>query len=250
MDINWKPGKTEAIIVYRGIGATSAKQGLAERCSVRCFHVPGACSNDPDVFVNVVSSYKHLGSIIDETASYVPEANNRSSKAMNSFAPLAVRVLGSLSISRNRRIRLSWSLVMSRLLFNVHVWSCFAGKARTTLNVTYMRVWRRVAGNPRYERTSWTDLDIRIRLQVPSIDCIVRKRRLCYLARVAKCKFDALHAALQAFGPKGQRMPWIDLIIEDITVLKGVESQGPRTTKVPRPVFQFRFLLAVCAATP
>ena len=83
----------------------------------------------------------------------VPEARARVKAAMNSFTPIAQKVCSNRSISTRRRLRLAWSLVMSRLLYNVHVWSCVSGRPRSILNAMYMRVWRRIANDPKYTRT-------------------------------------------------------------------------------------------------
>ena len=152
----------------------------------------------------------------------MPEARNRERSALAAFAPLAKHVLGSKALGCKRRINLAFSFVMSRLAFGVHIWSCFGGKARAILYSVYMRVWRRVAGDPRYQRTRWTDHEIRQQLEVPSFDCFVRRRRLAYLSRLARAQFDALHASLQARTKHGTRLPWVELVVRDLQVLKYV----------------------------
>ena len=155
---------------------------------------------------------------------------------MNSFAPLAVRVLGSRHISRNRRVQLNYSLVLSKLVFNVHVWSSFHGKPRNIINQMYMRSWRRVAGDPRYGKTVFSDYEIRVLLGVPSIDCYVRKRRLLYMSRLAAANFDALHAALQAKGTNGSKMPWINTLADDLCILR---KFVPHLAELPDPHTNF-----------
>eukprot|EP00973_Karenia_brevis_P086678 12018750-Karenia_brevis.AAC.1 len=83
-----------------------------------------------------------------------------------------------------------------------------------------MRVWRRIANDPRFGRTSWTDSQIRSLFGVPSIDTHMRRCRLIYFSRLARTKFDALHAILQQRGRVGQHLPWVALIINDLAVLK------------------------------
>ena len=143
-----------------------------------------------------------------------------------------MRVLGSRSLSYNKRMHQNWYFVISRLTFIVHVWSTFTGQPRKILNRTYMRTWRRIAGDPRHSRTTWTDCQVRIRLNVPSLDCLIRKRRLVYLARLAGAKFDALHAALQCRDKSNNPLPWIRLITADIAVLR---SRVPAMHKYPDP---------------
>ena len=130
-----------------------------------------------NVKAHVVRSYKHLGSIIDESNNLVLEARHRETSALSVFVPL-VKVLSSLSLGIQRRVRPAWSLIMPKLFYNVHVWSRFQGKPRNISNAVYMRVWRRILGDPRHGRTTWSDSQVRSMLQVPSIDTHVRRRRL------------------------------------------------------------------------
>ena len=238
MTINWKPGKTEVIAVFRGTGAVAERQRLICDNGKRKFRVQQTCGEAADVAtdhveppkstgqtgrtidVNAVDRYKHLGSIVDGTRSLVPEARNRVDASMNSFGPLSMRILGNKSINIKRRVALGWSLVVSRLTFNVHVWSSFEGKPRSIVNNMYMRLWRRIAGDPKFARTTWTDLQVRRWLDVPSIDCHLRRKRLKYFSRLARLDFAALHAALQVTTRSGEQLPRVQLIIKDLCILR------------------------------
>ena len=131
-----------------------------------------------------------------------------------------MRILGNNCISTKRRVALGWTLVVSTLLYNVHIWSSFNGKPRNILNQMYMRLWRRVAGDPRFGRTTWSDVEVRRWLDVPSIDCYMRKKRLKYFSRLARADFDALHAALQSKSRNGDPVPWVSMITRDLCVLR------------------------------
>ena len=67
-------------------------------------------------------------------------------------------------------------LVISRLLYNVHTWSNSAGRPNDILNTTYNRVWRRVA----HHSSAVNDASVRAFLNVRSLDCYMRRKRLCY----------------------------------------------------------------------
>ena len=83
-----------------------------------------------------------------------------------------------------------------------------------------MRVWRRIADDPKFGRTSWSDVQVRTFVQTPSIDTYLRRRRLTYLSRVAGAELDCLHAALQQRGKFGEKLPWITMITNDLCILK------------------------------
>ena len=57
-------------------------------------------------------------------------------------------------------------------------------------------------------------------LKVPSIDTYMRCQRLSYLSRLAAVDFDALHAVLQQKGRLGEKLPWVNMIIDDLCALK------------------------------
>ena len=224
MTINWKPGKTEALIAYRGKEALRQKTELYQSDSSCSFAVK--LDNREDISINVVAQYKRLGTIIDGSRTLVPEAHQRAKPALNSFVPLAMPIFGSKSIAAVRRTSLAWALVMSRLTFNIHVWSSFTRKARTIIYAMYMKVWRRIIGDPRFGRTRWNDREMRVALQMPSLDCFVRRCRLKYFGRLASSDVVTLHATLQARGKHGECMPWVTLLVHDLRVLrKSVEGK-------------------------
>ena len=99
-----------------------------------------------------------------------------------------------------------------------------------------MRVWRRIANDPKYTRTKWSDLQIRIALGIPSLDVCLRKRRLKYLARLAECGVEPLLASLQAVSHKGEKMPWVLLIESDIKVFLAHPSVGSKLYEVQQGV--------------
>ena len=112
------------MVEYRGKKAIIEKQKLLNDDGGRsfCVHLQADGSL---ARINVVSQYKHLGSIVDSSRSLAPEATHRAESAMHSFAQVAMAVLGSKHISLHRRLALGWSLVAAKLFFNVHVWSSF-----------------------------------------------------------------------------------------------------------------------------
>ena len=69
-------------------------------------------------------------------------------------------------------------------------------------------------------------------MQVPSIDCIVRRRRLAYLARLARNPPKPLTALLQS-RQDGKPLPWIATVINDLHILK--ESTGSTLEEMPDP---------------
>ena len=100
------------------------------------------------------------------------------------------------------------SFCFSRLLFNVHVWSSLSPWAVRRLNGCYMRVLRRVAGQPKYKAGQWTDEKVRVCLYMPEIMCYISQNRLCYLAHLAKGRADTLLRLVNV----SFQLPWVILV--------------------------------------
>ena len=169
--------------------------------------------------IHVVSVYKHLGSMVEMSGGLMADFRHRSSSAMASYSPIAGSIFSSPVISAKRKIALAFSLIVSKLVYNVHVWSSFGGKPRRQLNVVYMKVWRRIASKSRYAAGCGNDLLIRQILDVPSLDCLMRKNRLKYLSRLLVAGIPALDALLHSRGKLDTKLPWVELVLADMQLL-------------------------------
>ena len=78
------------------------------------------------------------------------------------------------------------SFVLSRLTFNIHV-CVVSPRVSQKLAGVYMRVLRRIAGDPRFStKVEMTDSEVRIKLQMPPLDCILMVARFRYFARLVR----------------------------------------------------------------
>ena len=93
-----------------------------------------------------------------------------------------------------------------------------------------MRVLRRIAGSMRFERCE-TDVEVRWKLKVPSLECILAKARLQYLRRLLVCRPRTLMAFLSA-RIKGEPLPWVRLVLADMRALK---ASVPSCQRLPDP---------------
>eukprot|EP00973_Karenia_brevis_P031278 4317486-Karenia_brevis.AAC.1 len=82
------------------------------------------------------------------------------------------------------------------------------------LNGVYMRALRRICNECRYGK-SRHDIDIRKLLKAPSIDCLLMRSRLRYLARLVKTKPLALLSILRS-KPRGKQLSWAKLVVDDM----------------------------------
>jgi len=143
------------------------------------------------------------------------------SSAMAAYVPLARKVFGALAISRKVRLHLFNSLVMSRLIYNVHTWSTITRQMYVQLNAVYMRGLRRIADQCRYSAKSstLTDHQVRLMLGAQSFQCLISQRRLQLLATILKHAPEQLRNLL-AVRTHGVPLPWVQQVVADITQLR------------------------------
>eukprot|EP00973_Karenia_brevis_P002289 307810-Karenia_brevis.AAC.1 len=137
--------------------------------------------------------------------------------ALAAYMPLAIKIFGSPHVCDWLKQSSLWSLILSRLLSNSHI---VAPTARYTklLNTVYMRVLRRMCNHCRYGTKTIKDIDVRRKLSAPSIDCLLMRGRLRYLARIVRLRPQALMSLLFS-KPGNKRLAWSKLIVEDMRTL-------------------------------
>ena len=140
-----------------------------------------------------------------------------------------MKVFGSDLIDKKYKLCFLRTLVLSKQHFNVHI-SVPTSKDIRKLNGTYMRGLRRIANELRYERSDdgKTDLEVRILLDAPSVDCILLTARLRYAARIVREAPASLVAALH-FRRRGKQLPWTNFISHDMTQVARQTSNAPQS---------------------
>ena len=216
LTINWKPGKTEAMLRYRHKHSAKALDHRRLPSGKIAIKLPPSCG---DNLLNVVDKYKHLGGMVTVTGNMTPETEHRACSALQAFTPLAMRIFGSLYVPTCLKMSFVQTLVYSRLLFNAHVWEV-TPKVIAKLNTVQSRILRRVCGEMRYSATSSTlsDRDVRGSLNAMSIDCLIQRARLKYIVRVQASRCRPLLALLRS-RPMGKPLPWIQHICDDFNSL-------------------------------
>ena len=140
---------------------------------------------------------------------------------MGSYASVAKKVFGAAHVSQGTRIRLFCLLVVSRLLYNVHVWSSLSRKSYASINTGYIRGLRRISGECKYSPTStdMTDHAVRAHLGAPSLQCLIMQRRLSLFGAILQYGPSCLHTLLSA--ARGDRiLPWVALLRRDLIQLQ------------------------------
>ena len=219
LTLNAEPGKSEALLQYRGPEAVARRE--ARRCAdgrLR-LRVPHR-----RIQIDVVESYKHLGTFTSLRDLSMANARHRTSSTMKAYAPLSWKVFGSAWIEQSYKLLFANTLLFSRLFFGIHV-LVLSPRQLKHLNGTYMVILRRIADEPRFCQTEHTDRQIREKLQHPAIECILAKMRLAYCARLLRVCPAALLAVLHA-RPGGKSLRWMKQLKNDTELLRPLLPEG------------------------
>ena len=219
LEINLSPGKTEAILVYRGRGASAHLR--ARRPAP--FEPPRIMVPGSTAVLHTVSVYKHLGGEITAAGSLVPLAHGRRKRALAAYSPIAMKVFGSPQLKIDLKQWMFTTLVMSRLMFNLHV-VVPSRRFLIILNDVYLRGHRRMHDACRINEECESDLMFRVRTGTPSIDCLLCRARLRYLGRMARSHPPALMALLRQ-RVNGLRPAWLDLVVSDMTRMRKIVAR-------------------------
>ena len=109
--MNWKPGKSEAMVAYRGKNAAEHYDHIRHEDGLY-FDIPELEGNR----LNVVDVYKHLGSVTAVSGLLKKDADHKESNFMNAYVPMAHRVFGSQDLEMHIKVALSESLLLTRLM--------------------------------------------------------------------------------------------------------------------------------------
>jgi hypothetical protein len=130
---------------------------------------------------------------------------------MQTYGPLRSKVFGSPKIRLWLKLHFMRTLILSRLLFHAQVW-VHNIKSTRILNGPYMRCLRKIAGHSRFDaKCDMSDLQVRMRLIQPSIDCLLMRKRLAFAARIIGARCQVLRVLLSQVD-----LPWCKLLRSDL----------------------------------
>ena len=128
LSINYDRGKTEALWTVIGKGARQLKQALyADGHSLQWE------SNNKKYTLQLCHAYKHLGTWLQSHHKHSKEILARGSAAKQQYGQLARSFFTKKCISLPVKSTIFQSLVISKLLYNVHTWSTVTQKQMQTL---------------------------------------------------------------------------------------------------------------------
>ena len=224
---NFRPGKTEALVRFRGLGTIAARHALFD--SVDAAGSP-VLDLDQGQQLRIVRHYTHLGGLITDTSSLGREVTARTASGMQAARSLGHRVFADSSLRADTKGAVYSACVASRLTLYAGTWDGLSAKQAAKLDsvTAYVaRRSRREFGGP--GRCNFSNVAMCERAGLPRASRLVMAARLRYAARVCVGAPAVLLALLQ--GAAGKR--WREAVIGDLQVIR---REMPQLASMPCPV--------------
>ena len=142
--LNFDPGKTSAVVEFRGAGTTKLRTEL-----LLCAQ-PGLEITFPDGLthkLHFLPRYKHLGTMFTGDGEMDLELRQRIGQAKAAFQQIAKPVLANRSLPWEMRVRLLRVLILTKLQFGMGAWPTLTprqyGRLQSTITKMLLRMMRR-----------------------------------------------------------------------------------------------------------
>ena len=217
--LNCAPGKTEAIVQYRGHGAPERRQARVLDEFSR-LEVPG---HDP---LHVVTQYTHLGIVVAQTCDLRQDLKVKIGKACAAYRSMSKSIFLNRRLTIPLRLKLLDALVLPIVFYGSGSWPLLNARQFQHLSSVITKWQRQIAGDGFWKTTTITDAEFRARWRIPPLAVRLAKHRLLFLLQLhrhgprivwdvitaedALCRstwFDALRHAFQWLGTMVPDLP-------------------------------------------
>ena len=206
MSPNLAASKTEVMITLCGPGSVGVRKQI-------CF--TGAMlettSNWLRHRLRVVGSYRHLGVWITVKCRYSKAIRTRLGMAHEAFTQQRAAIFANRGLPWDKKKQLFHTLILSGLTYATGVFMPLHRRDSEVWNIGVHKLYRRLAlANHGQAQRHWTDQHLRVQLQVPHPELLLRIGRLSYLQHLVRHGDDTVWAMAQ------QTLQWWALISEDL----------------------------------
>ena len=217
MDANLDRGKTELIFDLRGHGAHEAKAKIfrhADPVIPVCSRLLG------DIFVRVVTSYKHLGTIYTSGGKLQAEIRQRLGQARQEFRRHRKTIYSNPQLAATARVSIFQTMVISSLMFDVAVWPEMSKREQQAFESGVLGLYNSVALAIWGEQTfSWRTNRMLARLCLPHPEVMLRVARLRHLQHLCLKADDFIWGFLHL------ELQWLQCVRADLDWMR---QQIPR----------------------
>ena len=172
-----------------------------------------------DVVENA-EEYEYLGSLLTRDCTLDREISRRIGKAAASFRALSRILWYQPRIKKHHKLRMFKAAVLPVLLYGSESWTPLAPHL-CRLQGFVMRCLRVILGISR--RENLRDTEVRRRAGLPTVDTLIRQRRLRWLGHIMRMEPERLPRQLLACRPAGgsrraggQKLRWAEIVARDL----------------------------------
>ena len=208
MRLNFKKGKSEAVVSLRGDGAGMvATQVYGNDSSTVEFQCNGSQCK-----LHIVPWYKHLGGFIDAVGTERTEIGHRADRANTARAGLTRALSRVPELDQCIKVTLASSLVLTRLLYNCGTWGPIRDAQLRTLRAPWAKALRSITGDTHHAGTSdfVSDDSVAAKLTLPAFASILTYYRIRYIVRLIahapQLLLALLHEAFRLHLPVADQM--------------------------------------------
>lgn len=188
---NLSKGKTELQLTFRGNGSRELKvQYYGPHASGE---LPILCERGMHM-IQLVTQYKHLGSIVHHSSDQRAEIRQRAAIAHGTLSQFGKQLFRNHDIQFDKRAELFQMLVMTKFLYGAESWIAIDARTQKAYHSTVMRLYKRLGCIQPAERLS--DDAILVRVAQLSPEELLRRTRLRYLSTLVHVKLTDIWAVL------------------------------------------------------
>ena len=216
-EVNLEAGKSEVVMAFRGRGAMSCKRKIhIEQLSRISFEskYEGTCH------INVTFEYKHLGTWTNEEGSMRQAIIEGIAKAKAALRPIQQKVLGNPNFKLRTRSDLTTSLILSRMLFNAHIWHQLRRGESNMAETGVIEIYRRVTGQvtSQHKQQHFGNNQVLVTLHASPASELLSMARLRYFRRlILQGPAETWSLLKTELAWKGS---WLEMIHEDLRWMK------------------------------
>ena len=223
MEVNYSKGKSEVLACFRGPGAATQRRGWLTGETTGCEMQAG---EDRKLHLSITAAYKHLGIFHGGAGALDVELNHRISQAWSMWRSIRSSVLCSRRIQKQTRIRLAFSLIMTKLFHGAGSWPLLTRRQTQKIHTCYVKILRMTAGCTfkanEISKLRRDDFFL-AEFGLPSVEVKIAMERLLYAARTYRHSADLMQGILQAeFDARPDS--WISALLGDIKWITAVQG--------------------------
>lgn len=159
LQLNFKEGKTEAIVDIRGKGSTALRRTLFQDQKGQLV-LDTPMPEQPTL--RMVASYKHLGGILTHGSKLLPEVKHRIGQGCTAFHNYRTKIYKNKNIDVDTRMTVLRATTLAAMHYNAATWMGHTQKTTDTWRTGHMNLYRRALKGlfPYQELLHYTDDEI------------------------------------------------------------------------------------------